>query len=259
MARQSRRIALNSDIRLQMGFYSNTKVKKLHRMLGADAVLSLIYLWLYTAENRPHGELRGMDETDIEIAAQWNGEHGKFISAICSEGTKFLDKKGKLFVVHDWQENNPYAYHAPLRKQQAKKAAEAKWAKYNKNNICSEQESAVLTAMLNNEMSNAPSPYPSPSPVPSPKEKETKNTYAEFVSMTEAQYQKLLSDHGEEKTAWMINKLNSHKGSSGQKYKSDYHAILSWVVEAYAKAHTTLGIVRRGRDADFEKRFLSGD
>lgn len=116
---------MNSDIRLQMSFYSNTKVKRLYRELGADGPLSLLFLWLYVAENRPHGELRGMDIEDIAIAAQWPGEAEKFVD--CINKLKFLDKKGKLFVVHDWESNNPWAFGAPERKMKAAKAAKVKW------------------------------------------------------------------------------------------------------------------------------------
>jgi hypothetical protein len=159
---------MNTDIRLQMSFYNNTKVKRLNRTLGADAVLSLIYLWLYTAENRPHGELRGMDEIDISVAAQWSGDPAVFVAALCD--LRFLDKKRNLFSVHDWQSNNPWACDAPARKEKAKKAAEAKWLKKNGKKVCSEQN----LAMLNDAQSYAPSPSPSPSP--SPKEERTADT-----------------------------------------------------------------------------------
>jgi len=225
---------MNSDIRLQMGFYSSTKIKKLHRLLGAEGVLSLIFLWLYTAENRPHGELRGMHGTDIEIAAQWNGQNGEFVKVLSTEGTRFLDKKGSLFLIHDWKENNPYAFHAPDRKKRAKKGAAAKWAKYKENKVCSEQKQA----MLNSATSNAPSPSPSPSP----KEKKTKGLhddskiiYASLVSMTPDEYDKLIEQYGQPFTAACIAKLSNYKGASGKTYKSDYRAILTWVVDEVSK------------------------
>lgn len=56
-----------------------------------------------------------------------------------------------------------------------------------------------------------------------------KNKYAEFVSMTEDEYNKLLEKHGELLTRRMIEILDNYKGSKGKKYKSDYRAILSWV------------------------------
>lgn len=55
--------------------------------------------------------------------------------------------------------------------------------------------------------------------------------FAEFVNMTQAEYDKLISAHGEERTKRMIEILDNYKGSKGKKYASDYRAILNWVVE----------------------------
>ncbi len=70
-----------------------------------------------------------------------------------------------------------------------------------------------------------------PSPTPSPK----KIAYAEFVHMTEEEYGRLVEKYGKEGADWMIEKLDNAKGSKGYKYKSDYRAILSWVVKEYEK------------------------
>lgn len=60
---------------------------------------------------------------------------------------------------------------------------------------------------------------------------EKKKEYAQFVTMTEAEHQKLIDKYGEAFTARCIEELNNYKGANGKKYKSDYHAILKWVVE----------------------------
>lgn len=59
--------------------------------------------------------------------------------------------------------------------------------------------------------------------------------FAEYVLLTEKEHQKLIDEYGENVTAKLIDKLNNHKGASGQKYKSDYHAIRKWVVDAVVK------------------------
>lgn len=63
--------------------------------------------------------------------------------------------------------------------------------------------------------------------------KEEKVKYAENVEMTEAEYQKLLKDNGNdvELIKACISKLDNYKGATGKKYKSDYRAILSWVLD----------------------------
>lgn len=55
--------------------------------------------------------------------------------------------------------------------------------------------------------------------------------YAEFVRMTEEEHRKLVEQYGENATARMITVLDNYKGQSGKTYKSDYRAILNWVVE----------------------------
>jgi len=68
------------------------------------------------------------------------------------------------------------------------------------------------------------------------REKKTlKTSFAEFVTLTEKQHETLVEQHGEESTKAFIEKLNDHKGAKGVKYKSDYHAIRKWVVDAVGK------------------------
>ena len=65
--------------------------------------------------------------------------------------------------------------------------------------------------------------------------KEKKIKYADFVSMTPEEYDKLVQKHGSDNTTVLIDILNSYKGSNGKKYKSDYLAILNWVVDRAKK------------------------
>jgi predicted phage replisome organizer len=69
-----------------------------------------------------------------------------------------------------------------------------------------------------------------------PKEKVVKpkkNNYAEFVTMTNEEHSKLISEHGEKATVEIITILDNYKGASGKKYASDYRAITNWVVKRY--------------------------
>ena len=61
-----------------------------------------------------------------------------------------------------------------------------------------------------------------------------KTKYADFVSMTPEEYQKLIDKYGKDNTLAFIEKLNIWKGANGKtKPKgSDYLKILNWVVEA---------------------------
>ncbi|WP_110953062.1 phage replisome organizer N-terminal domain-containing protein [Anaerosinus massiliensis] len=63
-----------------------------------------------------------------------------------------------------------------------------------------------------------------------------KHQYAEFVAMTNAEYQALV-DNERLGTHTAVNRcieiLDNWKGANGKKYKSDYRAILTWVIDRY--------------------------
>jgi hypothetical protein len=67
------------------------------------------------------------------------------------------------------------------------------------------------------------------------KPKETKIQYAEFVKMTQKEYDTLLEKYGKDNLDKMIEVLDNYKGSKNKKYASDYRAILTWVVERVVK------------------------
>ena len=70
-----------------------------------------------------------------------------------------------------------------------------------------------------------------PAPVP----KAPKKMYAENVKMTESEYNNLVGRYSEEGARWMITKLDNYKAARGMVYKSDYRAILNWVVKEWQK------------------------
>lgn len=67
------------------------------------------------------------------------------------------------------------------------------------------------------------------------KKEEEKIHFADFVTMTNAEYEKLVSTYGKEFADQCINILDNYKGSKGKEYKSDYRAILSWVADENKK------------------------
>lgn len=62
-------------------------------------------------------------------------------------------------------------------------------------------------------------------------QKSEKINFAEFVTLLPAEHEKLCSEYGASMTNTLIETLNNYKGAHGKTYKSDYRAILSWVVE----------------------------
>lgn len=61
--------------------------------------------------------------------------------------------------------------------------------------------------------------------------KDKKIHFADYVTMTNAEYEKLVSTYSKEFADQCITVLDNYKGANGRKYKSDYRAILSWVIE----------------------------
>lgn len=147
---------MNSDIRLSVGFWQHPKTKKTARRLGLEGIRSLQVLWLWSTQYRPDGNLSGMDWEDIELAADWQGEERKFFDTCLG---MWVDETPDGYVLHDWQEHNPWQSEALARSEKAQKAAQARWGKANNIN---EQCLTDAQAMPEHDSSNAPLPFPSP-------------------------------------------------------------------------------------------------
>ena len=116
---------MNTDIRLSVEFFNHPKTVKLQRRLGLEAVICLQKLWLWAAQNRPEGRLSNMDAEDIEIAAKWGGDNGSLCSTLVSLG--WIDEANGHYMLHDWEEHNPWQAEAEARSEIARKAAKARW------------------------------------------------------------------------------------------------------------------------------------
>lgn len=110
---------MNNDARISVGLPSHPKTKKLIRRLGPGGAWNLVCLFLWAAQNRPQGDLSGLSDEDIELAAGWDGEDGKFITALVD--VRFLDGTVCAREIHGWEEHNPWAFGSDLR------SAKAKW------------------------------------------------------------------------------------------------------------------------------------
>lgn len=72
-------------------------------------------------------------------------------------------------------------------------------------------------------------------PTPQADAVEKKQPYADYVSMTATEYTALCERIGESGAKRCIEILDNYKGANGKQYKSDYRAILSWVLDRYSK------------------------
>lgn len=79
-------VEMASDARIAVSLPGHPKTKKLIKRLGQDAAWNLVCLIIWTAANRSDGSLAGMTDEDIELAADWVGEDGAFVSALREVG-----------------------------------------------------------------------------------------------------------------------------------------------------------------------------
>jgi hypothetical protein len=181
---------MSADARIATGLPAHPKTKKLIRRLGDGAGWRLVCLFLWAAANRSDGDLSGLTAEDIELAVDWPGDAGQFVSGLVSVG--FLDGDEGSYQIHDWSEHNPWAAGADARSEKAKWAAVCKqhgrieaariMPEYASRLLAARQEStdsapetaaSLLSAVLDSASSTplatfscAPSPSPSPSPSP---------------------------------------------------------------------------------------------
>lgn len=177
---------MNTDVRISMGLPTHPKTKKLIRKIGFEGAWRLVCLFIWVAQNKPDGNLTGMQADDIELAVDWSGDEGKFVEALIAVG--YLDDNGEDgFAIHDWQEHNPWAAGSDARSEKAKWNAlvrhhgraeaarlmpEYATRKGASKDEAGKQDAASMpaaepnhaTSMHAAETSTAPSPSPSPSP-----------------------------------------------------------------------------------------------
>lgn len=106
----------------------------------------------------------------------------------------------------------------------------------------SKQEQPLL---FPNEPSSDDAPPPLTEKQKQMVEKKKKYNYAECVTLTRDEYAKLCAEHGEDAAKRMIEILDNYKGSKGKRYKSDYKAILNWVVDRYNEGYIKYGTQRK--------------
>jgi hypothetical protein len=88
------------------------------------------------------------------------------------------------------------------------------------------------------------------------KQEAIKEIYAEMVSLSKDEHEKLIIKYGSEESAkWGIEKLSAYKCSKKTKYVSDYHVLIGWVFDEFEKKKLTVinGNGNRGKVSSFER------
>lgn len=166
---------------------------------------------------------------------------------------KHLIATGKIVVFDDekrfgWVKN--FQKYQKIDKPSAPRLPLPRWIRYQKSRTNRLEKVYVLVpkeygtstgGVLYESPPSPPEDKISKDKISKGKLREEKATYAENptqnVTLTEKEYQTLIEKHGLPLTNAFIQKLNNHKASKGVKYKSDYHAILNWVIDAVSKGN----------------------
>ena len=128
----------------------------------------------------------------------------------------------------EYEVNKRKAYSESRRNNRRKKETYEKDMK----NICNSYEEHMENENVNENINKNNSKRGSKG-----KKEEEKIHFAEFVTMTNAEYEKLVSTHSKEFADQCILVLDNYKGSSGKTYKNDYRAILNWVVDKVKQSY----------------------
>ena len=185
---------MNTDFRVSITFTSNPNTRLLRRQYGTDAAWALIELWTWATVNRANGILTGLNEDQIEAAADWNGECGQLVKALVAFKWLIRTPDG-TYALNEWAETNPWAADADNRSDKARLSSMAKnypelygeltaqgvsgidkatytslTAEYNQRGILRSTSGFQLIASksLAPMPAPAPAPAPAPSPVPEP-------------------------------------------------------------------------------------------
>lgn len=139
-----------------------------------------------------------------------------------------IDEEGNYYNERLETEINKRKAYSESRRNNRKKKEEKTTYEEDMKNICNSYEKHMENENINIIKNNSKRDSKG-------KKEEEKIHFADFVTMTNAEYEKLVSTYGKEFADQCINILDNYKGSKGKEYKSDYRAILSWVVDENKK------------------------
>lgn len=140
----------------------------------------------------------------------------------------WIDEEDDGLYVHDWSEWQQYWYKHLEKKEKDRNRKRLERGKNHVNSDNDKEPSPPPTDTKDEEQAVKPKKESSKK---KKKSEVPKVKYAENVSMQQSEYDTLVEKYGAQFTQKLIETLDNYKGSSGKTYKSDYRAILMWVVD----------------------------
>lgn len=214
------------------------KLRKLSRLLGtskAESLGILNFLWFWGMNNADEtGKVLEASREDIEdaLAGTTRIRPEAVVDALFNAG--WLDAVGDDILIHDWDQWQEQWYKLQrTRKNNAERMrrvrSEEKQASGPKK-LPDEPEEPGTPPTTEDE--SEPADEPRAAKKKKAKTEPEKKKYADYVTMTEKEYGRLIERFGQPFTLACIEELDNYKGAKkGRTYTSDYRAILSWVVD----------------------------
>lgn len=242
-------------LKLKNDFFNQKEIKKLRRIAGGDTY-TIIYLKMQLLSLKDDGKIYfdGIEDSFAEELALDIDEDPKNVEITLL----FLEKCGFIEKGQDDEYFLPQA-----RESLGAETASAARVRKHRNNVKTLQCNATVTncnTEIELEKEIDIEKELEIEPPKSPKRKSTKSKrletptvqkhqYAEFVAMTNDEYKSLV-DNEYLGTQTAVNRcievLDNYKGANGKKYKSDYRAILTWVIDRYREEQQKQGIPPNG-------------
>ena len=208
------------------------KLRRLYKTIGCskfEALGILNFLWFWGMKNADENGL--VVDADLDVLSRYlygcgegsNLDMGRVVQALVDVG--WIDMAAGGFYIHDWDQ----------WQEQGDKLQKTRKNDAGRKRRAYAEASGKAKAGPPNRQEEPAEEKPS-----GKKGKSDKKSYAEFVKMTEANYNRLIELYGKEFTDACITKLDLYKGSKGKTYKDDYRAILSWVVRSVNEDHPGL-------------------
>lgn len=247
------------------------KLRRLSKMLDcskAEALGILNFLWFWGLNNADeNGRIEDADKGDIAevFFGKTDIPPETVVAALFSSG--WLDDVGGIIYLHDWSEWQEQWYKFRRKRDYDARRKRDERARNRKDPQEGQppQQTPPEPKAEGEPAGGDPRPPAEDGTLegqqPAKRKKPKRETVrmAEFVHLTEVEYQKLCTEYGKQAADLMVKELDLYKGSKGKAYKDDYRAILSWVVDRVEKKYPGVIVRPPSTEGNPFKEYEGGD
>lgn len=223
-------------IESHQGLARHPKTKKLARILDVSLPASvghLHFLWWWAMDYAADGDLSRYDSGDLADACGWEGESQHIVNALIHSG--FLEERHEGLFIHDWDDYAGRLLDKRKQNAERKRMSRGRHADVTETSDGEERDGQVShRATVPNHTEpylTIPKSNKAYEPVPEIMPKGLKKKYADYVFLTEAEYDKLTVMLGEaerDKYFLRFGAWISGQKKQVQEKRSAYLTILNW-------------------------------